>query len=206
MPISRSSANRLRLVLIGALSAIICGGCATTPSERPTVRTAPNLEARTSTAFPAAAVSVTPTLKPVLRYGRYTLVEVSALAGQEDLLQQIVDITMPQALTTSVGDALRYVLLRSGLSLCDSPEIRILNTLPLPAADFHLGPLTLETALRLLAGPAWKLEVDDLARRVCLVPNSPAAPSGKPARTSPTKDGTRAQAPRPMTVPREERP
>lgn len=206
MPISRPWANRQRLVFIGALSAIICAGCATSPSERPTVRTAPNLEARTSTAFPAAAISVTPTLEPVLRYGRYTLVEVSALAGQEDLLQQVVDITMPQALTTSVGDALRYVLLRSGLSLCDSPEIRTLNTLPLPAADFHLGPLTLETALRLLAGPAWKLEVDDLARRVCFVPNSAAAPSGKPARTSPTKDGTRAQALRSMTVPWEEHP
>ncbi|HCP7905998.1 TPA: pilus assembly protein PilL, partial [Escherichia coli] len=38
---------------------------------------------------------------------------------------------------------------------------------PLPAVQYQPGPLRLRTALQLMAGPAWQLEVDDVQRVVC---------------------------------------
>ena len=149
-------------------------------------------------------VSAPARLEPVMRYGRYTLVEIAPTAGQEDLMQQIVDVSMPPTLVASVGDAVRYVLLRSGFVLCDSPGVRILNTLPLPAADLRLGPLALESALRILTGPAWKLEVDELTRRVCFLPASPPAPAGHSTLDGPKDGASASDATAPMS--REHRP
>jgi type IV pili sensor histidine kinase/response regulator len=96
-------------------------------------------------------------------------------------------------------------LLRSGFTLCDSPEIQILNTLALPAADLHLGPLTLESALRVLAGPEWILQVDELTRRVCFESISPPSPAGRPTRAGPT-ESARPDAARTMALARKLRP
>jgi type IV pili sensor histidine kinase/response regulator len=105
------------------------------------------------------------------------LVELSPEAEQQDPLQQIVDVTIPPTLAATVGDALRYVPLRSGFQLCYGPEFRHLDELPLPAADFRLGPLTLESALRILIGPGWNLEVDEITRKICFTPLSAPSPA-----------------------------
>lgn len=118
---------------------------------------------------------------PVVRYGRYTLVELVATAAQRDLLLQVVEVVMPEDARATVGDGLRHVLKRSGYRLCEpTPAIAGLFALPLPAAHLHLGPLTLRDALLTLAGPAWDVNVDDRARQVCFArlgeaPDSPAA-------------------------------
>ena len=118
---------------------------------------------------------------PVVRYGRYTLVELAATASQRDLLLQVVDVVMPEDARATVGDGLRHVLKRSGYRLCEpTPAIADLFALPLPAAHLHLGPLTLRDALLTLAGPAWDVNVDDRTRQVCFsrpgeAPDSPAA-------------------------------
>ena len=120
---------------------------------------------------------------PVVRYGRYTLVELVPDAAQHDLLLQAVDVSMPPTLPATVGDALRYVLLRSGYRLCENDvEADALYELPLPAAHLDLGPTTLREALRTLAGPAWDLRIDDAARRVCFAPRVPwpRRPEGPP--------------------------
>jgi type IV pili sensor histidine kinase/response regulator len=105
---------------------------------------------------------------PVLRYGRYTLVELIPEHSQQDLMQQIVDITLPPTLNATVGEALRYLLLRTGYQLCDHLDAnQALDALPLPAAHIHLGPLTLYEALRVLVGPAWSLTINESTRRVC---------------------------------------
>jgi len=204
MPVSFCPAKRLCLVLIAsALNVIDLGGCATPPSQ---VRAVRPVDITPHAGLPRSltAESVPAHLVPVERFGRYTLVEISPAVGQADLMQQIVDVSMPPTLVASVGDALRFVLLRSGFVLCDSPGIGILNTLPLPAADFHLGPLALESALRILAGPGWKLEVNELTRRVCFLPASPPSPTGRSMIGGPKDNASSAQAPRPM--PREHRP
>jgi len=113
----------------------------------------------------------------VVRYGRYTLVELAPTEAQRNLLLQVVDVTVPDTLHATVGDALRHVLQRSGYQLCSGPETDALNALPLPTAHYQLGPIVLRDALLTLAGPAWKLRADDGARRVCFGPAiTPADP------------------------------
>lgn len=105
---------------------------------------------------------------PVVRYGRYTLVELVATAAQRDLLLQVVDVVMPEDARATVGDGLRHVLKRSGYQLCETPSaVTELYALPLPAAHRHLGPMTLRDALLTLAGPAWELHADERARQIC---------------------------------------
>lgn len=106
---------------------------------------------------------------PVVRYGRYTLVELVPEIPQRDLMRQVIDVSIPSDANASVGDAMRYVLLHSGYRLCDATAgTGVLFTSPLPAAHRHLGPLLLRDALLVLAGPAWDLAVDDTNREVCL--------------------------------------
>lgn len=106
-----------------------------------------------------------------VRYERYTLASTAPTPGQKDLMTQIVDVTIPPALSPTVKDALDYIILRSGYTLCDAPtpEVSTLYTLPLPAAHYQLGPMTLRNTLSVLAGSAFDLQVDEVSRHVCFV-------------------------------------
>lgn len=106
--------------------------------------------------------------KPEIRYGRYTLVSTEPTTEQRDLLAQIIDVSIPSNLNPSVQDALQYLLQRSGYSLCpDTAAVKMLFSLPLPAAHYRLGPIPLRSALQVLAGPAWQLSADEVSRSVC---------------------------------------
>jgi conjugative transfer region protein (TIGR03748 family) len=105
-----------------------------------------------------------------VRLGRYTLVELAPDQAQRDLMHQVIDVSAPHGLQTSVADMLRYVLLRSGYGACESDPLARFEALPLPAAHLRLGPLSLRDALEILAGPAWQLTVDDATRQVCFAP------------------------------------
>lgn len=101
---------------------------------------------------------------------RYTLVELRPDAGQQDLQQQIIELRIPATNATTVGDAMRYVLRRSGYQLCEGdPALASLWALPLPAAHLQLGPLPLNQTLQLLAGTAWNLSINERARQVCFI-------------------------------------
>lgn len=111
---------------------------------------------------------------PVQRYGRYTLVELRPQADQKDLFLQTIDVDFPGAWVTTVADALRYVLLRSGYRLCESTANGAdFKSLPLPAAHQKLGPMLLRDAVQVLIGPAWSIQVDEKLREICLVPSAP---------------------------------
>ena len=147
--------------LVGAclLAAVLASGCATT-----TAPLAPEAIEEVS----AAPEPETPEFIPVVRYGRYTLVELAPTAAQRDLLLQTIDVAMPEDARATVGDGLRHALKRSGYGLCQTAHGVIeLYALPLPAAHLHLGPMTLRDALLTLAGPAWELQADDRARQIC---------------------------------------
>lgn len=159
-----------RATCSGLLLTALAAGCATpAPSSPPPA----SLQAAEPIASP-------PEYVPVVRYGRYTLVELAPTEAQRDLLLQVVDVSIPDTLHASVGDALRHMLQRSGYRLCDGRDTEALNALPLPAAHYHLGPLRLRDALLTLAGPVWDLHVDGGTRRVCFsraedTPDEPAA-------------------------------
>ncbi|SAI69032.1 lipoprotein [Bordetella ansorpii] len=149
----------LRLVGAGLLAAVLASGCATTATPL-----APDAIEEVS----AAPEPETPEYIPVVRYGRYTLVELAPTAAQRDLLLQTIDVSMPEDARATVGDGMRHVLKRSGYGLCQTAHAVIeLYALPLPAAHLHLGPMTLRDALLTLAGPAWELHADDRARQIC---------------------------------------
>ena len=148
-----------RLVGAGLLAAALASGCATT-----TTPLAPDAIEEVSTAPEPEA----PEFIPVVRYGRYTLVELAPSAAQRDLLLQTIDVSMPEDARATVGDGLRHVLKRSGYQLCETAHaVTELYALPLPAAHLHLGPMTLRDALLTLAGPAWELHADERARQIC---------------------------------------
>jgi type IV pili sensor histidine kinase/response regulator len=147
-------------MLASLLTAVaVIGGCAT--------------EATPVASVPVEEVAAAPGSQladwiPVVRSGRYTLVELEPTAQQRELLLQVVDVTLPDDARATVGDGLRHVLKRSGYRLCAlAPEAADLDALPLPAAHRHLGPITLRAALLTLAGPAWRLAVDESTRQVC---------------------------------------
>lgn len=107
----------------------------------------------------------------VVRYDRYTLVSTRPADSQRDPLNQMIDITMPPQLVRSVGDGFRYLLLESGYSLCPSTSSTFSELLgrPLPGVQRNIGPVRLSEALQIVAGPAWRLRVDDVNREICFV-------------------------------------
>ncbi|MCV9879287.1 PFGI-1 class ICE element type IV pilus protein PilL2 [Brenneria izbisi] len=107
----------------------------------------------------------------VVRYDRYTLVSTRPADSQRDPLNQMIDISMPQQLVRTVGDGFRYLLLESGYSLCPSTSIMFTELLsrPLPGVQRSIGPVRLSEALQVVAGPAWRLRVDDVNREVCFI-------------------------------------
>lgn len=162
--------RRPRALLLLLATIAFMAGCATSPSPKTTQRQPTGPELST----PSGAT-------PVIRYGRYTLVEIIPTNEQRDLMEQIVDITIPGAATASVGDALRYSLLRSGYQLCDDrDDIRAFDTLPLPASHMHIGPMVLRDALQMLVGRTWELQVNEAGRRVCFASRVSATQERKP--------------------------
>lgn len=107
----------------------------------------------------------------VVRYDRYTLASTRPIDAQRDPLSQIIDIRMPAQVVNTIGEAMRYVMLGSGYSLCsgESGAYSELFIKPLPAVQRAIGPVKLGDALQILAGPAWRMRVDDLNREICFV-------------------------------------
>ncbi len=108
---------------------------------------------------------------PMVRYGRYALVNTAPEAEQRDLMAQIIDVSIPANMHPTVQDAMQYVVSRSGYTLCPATteHVNILFTRPLPAAQYKLGPMTLRNTLQVLAGPAWQVKVNEVTRGVCFV-------------------------------------
>lgn len=107
--------------------------------------------------------------EPVIREGRYRIVSTRPSAEQRDLLAQIIQFqtTNPYA---NVKTALTRVTAGSGYRLCTgAPDgtVDTLYKLPLPKAHRNIGPVTLRNALQVLAGPAYKVEVDEARRGIC---------------------------------------
>ncbi len=111
----------------------------------------------------------------VVRYDRYTLISTRPAEAQRDPLNQIVDIRMPAQVVSRVGEGLRYLLLESGYSLCsgDATLYAELFSKSLPAVQRSVGTMRLSDALQVLAGPAWRLHVDDVNSELCFVLREP---------------------------------
>lgn len=159
----------LKISLAAAtLALVLLAGC----------RSPQSLQSR-DMAEPVPSVTVTRNVQPlvadggepapeVVRYDRYLLVNTEPMAAQRDPLSQIIDIRIPASTHPTIADALRYALRQSGYSLCSVGSANgVLYRHPLPGVQYQLGPMRLRTALQVMAGPAWQVEVDDVQRVVC---------------------------------------
>lgn len=164
------------------LLAALTAGCAAPPPPLP---------------VPDEVAVPVPEYIPVVRFGRYTLIELTPTAAQRDLLLQVVDVSIPDTLHANVVDALRHVLQRSGYQLCSGGETDALNDLPLPVAHYQLGPLQLRDALLTLAGPTRTLHVDHATRRVCFSQPLNTAAEAPPASVDSTPLQSVAGEPQP---------
>ncbi|PXV76811.1 TcpQ domain-containing protein [Pantoea sp. PNA 03-3] len=140
----------------------------------------------------------------VVRYDRYTLVSTRPADAQLDPLNQVVDITMPAQLVSTVGEGFRYLLLESGYSLCSATTAAFSELLsrPLPAVQRTIGPLKLSEALQVVAGPAWRLKVDEVNREVCFELRDQYRSFSAPAASLPAiRPAVSAPVPRPYATP-----
>ena len=67
-----------------------------------------------------------------IRLARYTLQSATAEAGQLDLLAALIEIEFPPHIETA-GDAIDYVLLRSGYRRIETPDARRSDGSPAPS-------------------------------------------------------------------------
>lgn len=148
---------------------------------------------------------------PMVRYGRYALVNTAPDAEQRDLMAQIIDVSIPANMHPSVQDAMQYVVSRSGYTLCpaSTDHVNILFTRPLPAAQYKLGPMSLRNTLQVLAGPAWQVKVNEVTRGVCFVlrpgyqmPDTPrpTAPATQPVQQAIAASASPGPSSTPVTV------
>ena len=104
-----------------------------------------------------------------LQVGRYSLFSATPTQAQVDLLAKTITIQFPERIQT-VGEAVRYLLQRSGYRLAHAesigPDTAQLFTLPLPAVHQSLGPMTLRGALETVAGPVFNLIQDPVHRLI----------------------------------------
>ena len=104
-----------------------------------------------------------------LQVGRYSLFAATPTQAQAKLLSTTMTVRFPNRIQ-GVGEAVRYLLQRSGYRLANiesiGPDTTALFALPLPAVHRSLGPMMLRDALETLAGPAFHLVQDPVHRLV----------------------------------------
>ncbi|EKT7008756.1 TcpQ domain-containing protein [Salmonella enterica] len=174
---------------------LVLAGCAQSPAAS-SARDA----AFSHSLKPAAPADIWQRSPEVTREGRYTLVSVKSADAQREPLNQLIDITMPVSLVNSVGDGFRYLLFQSGYSLCGryGADFSELLNRPLPAVQRRLGPVRLSEALQVVAGPAWRMTVDEVNREVCFVLRdaylAQARPASSPVTAAPAISASAAGA------------
>ena len=104
-----------------------------------------------------------------VQVARYSLLKATPTDAQVELMSTTITVTYPERIQT-VGEAVRYLLLRSGYRLAQDevigPDTKALFTLPLPAVHRNLGPMKLSAALETLAGKSFILIQDPVHRLV----------------------------------------
>ncbi len=117
-----------------------------------------------------AYVAISPQLyASEVQVGRYSALRVMPTDAQADLLSTIITVEFPQRIQT-VGEAVRYLLQRSGYRLTDDHTVNSVTAdllaLPLPAVHRNLGPIQLKQALEALIGSVFRLVQDPVHRLI----------------------------------------
>jgi type IV pili sensor histidine kinase/response regulator len=107
---------------------------------------------------------------PDIRLSRYTTTDAAPPIAQIDPLEAIVQVSLPRSTVMTVGDAVSYLLLRTGYQLAPAKafdeQARSVLAMPLPEVHRQLGPYSVRTALSVLVGAPFVLSVDPVQRAV----------------------------------------
>jgi type IV pili sensor histidine kinase/response regulator len=102
--------------------------------------------------------------------GRYSTRAAQPEPSVAEPLDVVVQLSFPRQQVTTIGDAVRYTLLRTGFTLADAgslgPRAERFLQLPLPESQRELGPYRVQAVLDVLLGSAWAWHHDPLERRV----------------------------------------
>jgi len=105
----------------------------------------------------------------LIQTGRYSAVYAVPTEAQRNPLEAIVTVEFPEAVTT-VGHAVRHVLVGTGYDLSDSlhwdVEVFDLVNYPLPQIQRTLGPLSVLDVLDVLIGASFRVVVDPVQRQI----------------------------------------
>jgi len=116
---------------------------------------------------------------------RYTTQAQAPEASDMNPLAVIASIRFPRGEVNTVGDAIRYLLLRTGYALAEparlDPSVNDILIRPLPESHRQLGTYRVNSMLQMLMGEAFELHVDHLHRVVSYRPKT--ATQSAPAET-----------------------
>ena len=123
--------------------------------------------AGTAACLLAAMLFCTPLGAGEMQVGRYSTWAVAPTQAQGEPLSATVAVRFPKPVQT-VGAAVQHLLDDSGYRLAGTPgtSSAVMLALPLPGVHRTLGPLRLDQALQILAGPIFQLVQDPLHRRI----------------------------------------
>ena len=97
---------------------------------------------------------------------RYTSVALGAEISQTNLLEGIVEISIPAEIDT-VGQSLEYLIAPHGFAIGEPQEAKeqyLLFALPLPESHRHLGPMSLREAIHILGGESFEPVINPVMR------------------------------------------
>lgn len=104
-----------------------------------------------------------------IQIGRYSSADAANTDEQENLLNVVIQTEIPATVTT-VGEAIDFLLLRSGFSLApieaQGKHVTQLLKKSLPQAHRRVGPVMLKDALTMIVGKAFWMSVDPVHRLI----------------------------------------
>lgn len=144
-----------------------------------------------------AYVTISPQLyASEVQVGRYSTLLAQPTAAQADLLSTTITVRFPERIQT-LGEAVRYLLQRSGYRLADDHVANSVTAdllgLTLPAVHRILGPIMLRQALETLVGPVFRLVQDPMHRLIsfelCTLVRTATHEPGSSLKTEDPQDG-----------------
>ncbi|SSC09273.1 PilL [bacterium endosymbiont of Bathymodiolus sp. 5 South] len=99
---------------------------------------------------------------------RYTIINKIETPAQANLLSVVISVKFAQHVIT-VKQAIEELLVKSGYDLDSNYESEKINNFKLPEVHREIGPIPLKRAIKVLLGPAWDLQVDEISRSIQIV-------------------------------------
>ena len=99
---------------------------------------------------------------------RYTSIRSIETKAQSQPLSVEISIKFAKNII-NVKQAIDHLLLKSGYELDNNYESEKISHFRLPEVHRSIGPISLKRAIKVLLGPAWNLQVDELSRSVQIV-------------------------------------